>query len=199
MPFIFKRLVLFLSITAAFAADKDSATFRPAPAATYEHKQTNAGVTIAVEPYNTEEKEKTAFGKVDLYRFGVLPVLLVIQNDGDKAIRLDNLKVEYVGPNGNHVAATAAQDVRYLNGPNRPSIVPGPTGAPKVGKSKKNPLNAWEVEGRAFAAKMLPPNQNASGFVYFQTGLQSGATIYLNGLVEAATGKDLFYFEIPLE
>jgi hypothetical protein len=199
MPFIFKRLVLFLSITAAIAADKDTIAFRPAPAASYTHRQTNAPVTIAVEPYNSEDKEKTAFGKLDIYRFGVLPVLVVMQNDSDKAIRLDNLTVQYSGPNGNHVEATPAKDVRYLHGPRRPDIVPGPTGAPKVGRSKKNPLDAWEVEGRAFTARMLPPNQTASGFFYFQTGLQRGATIYLSGLSEAASGKDLFYFEIPLE
>ena len=45
---------------------------------------------------------------------------------------------------------------------------------------------------------MLPPGQSASGFFYFQTGLQRGATIYLSGLAEAATGKELFFFEIPL-
>jgi hypothetical protein len=199
MPFIFKRLVLFLSITAAIAADKDAIAFRPAPVASYVHRQTNAPVTIGVEPYNTEDKEKTAFGKLDIYRFGVLPVLVVMQNDSDKAIRLDNLTVQYNGPNGNHVEATPAKDVRYLNGPRQPDLVPGPTGAPKIGRNKKNPLDAWEVEGRAFAARMLPPNQTASGFFYFQTGLQRGATIVLNGLSEAASGKDLFYFEIPLE
>ncbi|PWU12435.1 MAG: hypothetical protein C5B51_00645 [Terriglobia bacterium] len=192
-------MVLFLSIAAAFAADKDAAPFRPAPASAYEHRQTNSAVTIGVDPYNLEEKQKTAFGKVDLYRFGVLPVLVVIQNDSDKAIRLDNIEVQYVGPNGNHVEATPAKEIRYLNGPRRPDIVPGPTGQPKVGRSKKNPLDAWEVEGRAFAARMLPPGQTASGFFYFQTGLQRGATIYLNGLSEAGSNKELFYFEIPLE
>jgi len=49
------------------------------------------------------------------------------------------------------------------------------------------------------AAQMLPAGQSASGFLYFRTGLQRGATIYLNGLTEAATGKELFYFEIPLQ
>ena len=52
---------------------------------------------------------------------------------------------------------------------------------------------------RAFAAKMLPPGQTASGFFYFQTGLQRGATLYLNGLSEAATGKEILYFELPLQ
>jgi hypothetical protein len=155
-------------------------------------------VTIAVDPYNTPDKEKTAFGKLDLYGYGVLPVLVVIGNAGDKAIRLDELRVEYTGPNGNHVQATPAQDVRYLNGPNSPTIIPGPPGLPPIGHGKKNPLNAWEVEGRAFAAKMLPAGQSASGFFYFQTGLQQGATIYLNGLSEAGSGQQLLYFEIPI-
>jgi hypothetical protein len=199
MPFVFKRLALFLSITAVLAADKEGGGFRAAPAASYEHKQTNAPITIAVDAYNTPEKEKTAFGKLDLYSYGVLPVLLVIQNDGDKAYRLDNLRLEYIGPDGNHVEATPAKDVRYLNGPNRPVFVPGPPKLPPITRGKKNPLNAWEVEGRAFVAQMLAPGQSASGFVYFQTGLQHGATVYVSGVSEAASGKELLYFEIPLQ
>jgi hypothetical protein len=197
MPFVFKRLVLLLSIAAAFAADKD-APFRPAPAASFKNHQTNGQVTIGVEPYDSGEKVKTAFGKLDPYDFGVLPVLVVIQNDSNQSIRLNKLKAEYVGPGQNRVDATPARDVRYLRGPDRPKMIPGPTGQIKVGRGKKNPLDAWEIEGRAFSAQMLPPGQSASGFFYFQTGLQTGSTIYLNGLTEAGTGKELFYFEIPL-
>jgi len=187
-----------LSITAGFAADKETGTFRAAPATSYEHHQINDMVTVGVEPYQTPEKEKTVFGKLDLYQYGVLPVLVVIQNDGSQAIRLEGLKVEYLGPTGNHVEATPAGDVRYLQGPNTPPVVPGPTG-PLPRRIKKSPLNAWEVEGRAFAAKMLPAGQSASGFFYFQTGLQRGSKIYLSGLTEATSGKALFYYEIPLE
>ena len=198
MPFIFKRLALLLSIAAAHAADKESTQFRAEPAASYEHHQSNARITIGVDPYNTPEKQKTAFGKLDLYQFGVLPVLVVLQNDSGGAIRLEKMKVEYVGPNRNRVEATPASEVRYLNGPRRPDVVPGPTGKPKVGRSKKNPLDAWEVEGRAFAAKILPAGEEAHGFFYFQAGLQSGATIYISGLTEASSGQELFYYEIPV-
>ena len=196
MPRIFKGLALLMSIAAAFAADKDTA-FHPPPAAALEHRQTNAQVTIGVDPYTSPDKAKTAFGKLDPYQYGILPVLVVIQNDSDKTIRLEKLKAEYVGPNRDRVDATPAKDVRYLRGPDRPGVITGPGGKPKI-LSKKNPLDAWEIEGRGFAAQMLPPGQSASGFLYFETGLQRGATIYLNGLAEAATGKELFYFEIPL-
>ena len=199
MPFLFKRLVLFLSITAAFAADKETAVFRPDAAVRYPHHQTNGSVTVAADPYVSEDKAKTAFGKLNPYQYGVLPVLVVIQNDGNQAIRLDRVQAVYTGPQGDKVEATPAGEVRFLRGPRRPDVVPGPTGKPTVGRSKKNPLEAWEIEGRAFAAKMLPAGQSAGGFFYFQTGLQRGATLYLSGLSEAATGQELFYYEIPLE
>jgi len=196
MPFVFKRLALFLSIAGAFGADKDRA-FHVGPAEGYPNRQTQAGVTVAADSYEAEDKARDAFGKLNPYQHGILPVLVVMQNNGSKAIRLEHLKVDYVGPKRDHVEATPARDVRYLNGPRRPDVVTGPTGAPKIGKHK-NPLDAWEIEGRAFAAKMLPPGQSASGFFYFQTGLQRGSTLYVTGLTEADTGKELFYFEVPL-
>ena len=197
MPFVFKRLALVLSIAAAFAADKE-APFKAAPAASYPHHQTNESITVAVDPYASGEKVKPAFGKVDPYQYGVLPVLVVIENDGKEAIRLDRLKVEYVSPGNQRVDATPPKDVRYARGPDRPSVTSGPAGRVAI-KSKKNPLDAWEIEGRAFAAQMLPAGQSASGFFYFQTELQPGATLYISGMRQASTGKELFYFETPLQ
>jgi hypothetical protein len=199
MPFVFKRLVLLVSIAAAYAADKDAPPFKPGPAAGYANRQTNAQITIGVDPYVTDDKVKAAFGKLNPYQYGILPVLVVIQNDSGKTIKLDRLKAEYVGPNHDRVDATPASEVRYLKPPQRPNVITGPGGMTKVLKPKKNPLDEWEIQGRAFAAAMLPPGQSASGFFYFQTVVEHGSTIYLNGLTEAGAGKDLFYFEIPLQ
>jgi len=76
--------------------------------------------------------------------------------------------------------------------------VPGPLGGIHVGKSK-NPLGEWEIEGRSFSAKVIPPGQSASGFVYFRTPVSSeAASLYISGLVNAASGNELYYFEIPI-
>ncbi len=186
-----------MSIAAAFAADKET-PFRAAPAASYEHHQTVDKVTIGVDPYLVEEKQKAAFGKLRPTDYGILPVLLVIQNDSDKSIRLDRMKVSFIGPNRDRLEATPAREVRYARSVGRPPVYPGPTG-PIAGKLKKNPLDAWEIEGRAFAAQMLAPGQSAYGFVYFQTGLHGDCSITVSGLREAASGKELLYFEIPLK
>ena len=197
MPFVFKRLALFMSIAAVFAADKD-APFRPAAAGSLPHHQTNAQVTIGAEAYDSADTAKAAFGKLNPYEYGIMPVLVVIQNDSNQTIRLDHMKVEYVSPAG-RVVATPSRDVRYTRGPDRPTGIPGPTGGIKIPRGKKNPLDAWEIDGRAFSAAMLPAGQSAYGFFYFQTNLQTGSTIYINGITEASTGKELFYFEIPLK
>jgi hypothetical protein len=197
MPFVFKRLALLLSIAAAFAADKEI-PFKAAPAASYANKLRDAGITIGVDPYTSPEKLKVAFGKLDPNEHGVLPVLVVIQNDSDKAIQLDRLRARYNGMGDNRVDATPAREVRYLKSPQRPKVIAGPVGKIKIGKTK-NPLDSWEIEGRAFSAKMLPPGQSAHGFFYFQTALEPRSTIYLSGLSEASSGKDLLYFEIPLQ
>src|ERR1039457_5273737 len=190
MPFVFKSLALLLSISAGFAADKET-PFKAAPAASYANHQSNAQITIGVDPYVTLDKVQLAFGKLQPNQYGILPVLVVIQNDSDKAIRLDRLKAEYAGPNHERIEATPAKDVRYLKPPQRPAgRSGGPAGRVKGVKSQKNPVDEWEIEGRALAARMLPPGQSASGFLYFQTALQRDATIYLNGLYEAASGKE---------
>jgi hypothetical protein len=152
-----------------------------------------------VAAYVSDQETRPVFGKHNPYTYGVLPVLVVIQNDGSKSIRVDPLELVLVGPNRNRVDATLAKDVRFLAGPSKPGVVPNPlpTGAPRIG-GRKNPLDTWEIEGRAFAAKMLPPGQSASGFVYFQSGFQRGSSLYLSGLREADSGKELLYFEIPL-
>lgn len=183
----------------AFADKKSEVRFSPGPAASYPSKQTSEGITIAAVPYETEELAHTAFGKLNPYQYGVLPVLVIIQNDTAQALRLDGMKVEYVGADRSRLEATPASEVKFIGqSPKRP---PPNTGSPiPPGLFKhKNPLAAWEIEGRAFGAKMLPAHEPASGFFYFQTRGMPGSKLYVTGLNQANTGKEIYYFEIPLE
>src|SRR4029079_9889181 len=144
MPFVFKRLALFMSIAAAFAAEKE-APFKANPAASYAHHQTNDKVTIGVEAFNTQDQAKTAFGKLNPYQYGLLPVLVVIQNDGDQTIRLDGLKAEYVGAGGNRVEATPAKDIRYLySSGKKPMVIAGTTG-PAALTREKHAMAGWQM------------------------------------------------------
>jgi len=194
-----KRLFLLTSITVALAADKDKPKLEINAAESYPHHMTSQGVTIAAIPYETEEQTKTAFGKVNPNAQGVLPILVVIENTSPNTIRLDRMKLEYTAQGGVRIENTPASDLKYLRGAREPKMTPGPTvGGVHVGRNK-NPLAEWEIEGRAFAAQMLPAGQTAYGFFYFPTAIETGSTIYISGMSEAGSGKELFYFEIPLQ
>jgi hypothetical protein len=198
-------LLLVVSISAsagaakAWSADNEKSKFDVKPATTYPHHQTSEKVTVAVEPMETDEQTREAFGKVNPFRYGVLPVLLVIQNDGPDAIKVDRLQFSYTLPDGKRVDATPAQDVKFIHGTSAPKQLPGPTLGIPIKRQPKNPLAEWEIEGRAFAAKMVPAGQSASGFVYFQVPQTSAAaSVYVSGLTDPVTGKELYYFEIPM-
>jgi len=190
-----KSLILFLSIVSAWSADKDENKFAPGPASSYENAQRVAQVTLAAQAFETDEQTRPAFGKLNPTEHGVLPVLLLIQNDSGQTINLEGMRVEYIRPDRRRIEATPAQDVPYLYGPERPQIRTTPL--PRLGR-RKNPLAALEIESRAFAARMLPKGESAHGFFYFQTAHSHGSILYVTGIVEAGTGKELFYVEIPL-
>ncbi|HLJ50636.1 MAG TPA: hypothetical protein VKU01_31700 [Bryobacteraceae bacterium] len=179
-------------------ADKNEPQFSPGTASSYASKQTNEGVTIAVKAYDTEDLAHSAFGKLNPYDYGILPVLVIIQNDTDKSLRLDRVEVDYEGIDGNRIEATPAADVPYaVESPKRPASAPIPSPIPK--RKHKNPFSGPEIQTRAFAARMLPPHESASGFFYFQVHHRPGSSIYLTSIKEAGSGRDLFYFEIPLK
>jgi len=189
---------LFMAEVTLLAGDsKDAAKFSPGPASSYPAKQTNNHVTVAAVAYDSEELAHTAFGKLNPNQYGVLPVLVVIQNDTDQALKLDRLGAELTGIDGGSVEATPADEVKTLGGVERPNV---PVGTPiPIRRKHKNPLDVWEIDGRSFAAKLIPPHESANGFFYFQTTHRPGAKFYLTGIKVAATGQDIFYFEFPLE
>jgi len=192
--------LILLSIAVAGAADKDKPSrFAPGRAETFAGHQTLDKITIAAVPYVTEEQTHVAFDKVNPNKYGVLPVLVVLDNGTGKALRLD-LKAEFEAADGQHIVATSADDVTYIDGLRKPPKIfnPNPI-AVAFPRDKKGPLNVWEITGRAFNAKLIPPGESVAGFFYFQTAPEPGARIYLTGIKDAASGQDYFYYEVPIE
>jgi SSS family transporter len=112
-------LIVLLSITAAAAADKDKGRFAPGPASSYRGHQTADKITIAAVPFINDEQTRAAFDKVNPNKYGVLPVLVILENGTGKALRLD-LEAEYVDPGGRHLVAIPADDVQRVNGVTKP-------------------------------------------------------------------------------
>jgi len=189
-----------VAVDRAAAADKDKPTrFAPGRAETYPGHETLDKITIAAIPYTSDEDTRAAFDKLNPNKYGVLPVLVVLDNGTGKALLL-NLKAEFIRADGQHIEATSAEDVTYLDGVQKPPKIynPNPIAVAFPKRDKKGPLNEWQITGRSFGVKLLPPGESVSGFFYFQTALEPGSRIYLTGVKDAATGQDYFYYEVPI-
>jgi hypothetical protein len=189
-----KTGLVFMSIALAFAANPDKG-FRPGAPDQYAH-QANDGVTIGARRFDTMDATKPVFGKkADLNRYGVLPVLLVIQNDRKQSLDLQNLEVKLEAADSHSIIPLTASEVPFIAVP-----VNQPTMGPKspLSRRHKNPLNVPEITTLAFAAKMLPAGDKASGFFYFRAASEPGMRLYVSGVYERPSGKELLYFEIPL-
>jgi hypothetical protein len=204
MKFVCKGLILLLSIATVFGGDKDEEPFRPGGPETFPHHQTISSLTIAADAFSTRAETEKAFGKkLDPAKYGILPILILVENNSSKALRLDRMKVEYIRPDRRRLEPLPPEDVRFLSGikkPNTPGVkLPIPSIPGIGGNGKKNPLESQQVQGWSFAAQMLPPGESAYGFIYFNSAYWKESVIYITGIYEAATGQELFYFEIPLE
>jgi hypothetical protein len=169
--------------------------FRAASAESYAHQSADQ-VTIGAKPYDTEELTEEAFGKkVDMLRRGVLPVLVVIENKGKDSLDLRQLEVSLVASDGRHAPAVGPEDLYHIGRSAQPREV---TQLPVPLPKKKNRLDSPEIAARAFVAKMLPPGDSASGFFYFDAKSERGDRLYVNGVRQAKSGKELLYFEFPM-
>jgi hypothetical protein len=193
-----KLAVLVLAVTAA-AQDR----FDPGPITTYPARQSVDKVTVAVQPYRNKDQLRKVFGKTDFERLGVVPVLVMIANDGDEVLRLNSMKVELITADRQQIDPLPAEEVLRPGTIQRPDINPRPSPFPIPGRGRSSPREAPEIAQREFAAPMLPAGGREHGFFYFRLGKgpdRLGASkIYISGIREARTDQELLYFEIPLD
>ena len=199
---------LLLCAGAAFAAKQYTAP-RAFPAKTYPARDEHPDerVTIAADPYDTPDKEDTVFALKYGDR-GLLPVFLVITNDGDQPVVLMNIKAQLVTANRTKITAASEDDLyrrmshlarRGDEGQKIPLPVPLPRRKPEAGVGKKG---EEEVANAPFKAKAVEPHGTQAGFLFFDVeGLDhplAGAHLYITG-VRDSDGKELMFFDIPME
>jgi hypothetical protein len=192
-------VIASITLAAVVCLASDEQPFRAKAASEYAH-QMSEKVLVGAKSFDNDELTTEAFGKNSGFlKYGVLPVLVVIENKRDRAIDIQNLQVELVATDGRHGQAIPPEDLMHLaqQGKKPPKLAGGsplPIPLPK----KKNPFNSPDIVVRAFSAKIVPPNDSVSGFFYFQAKPEVGDSLYLSGVRDERTSKELLYYEFPL-
>jgi hypothetical protein len=176
-------------------------------AATYPSKDAhpNEKITIAIDVYDTSPKDDVF--STHYVQQGILPVFLVITNDGDRPISVTKLHAQLVTANRSKLDGLGAEDVmRRVGHVNASSTSPGrvtPFPIPGTGgnKNKKAQQQIEELNRAKFSAFAVEPHSTQSGFLFFDIedilNPVKGAHIYLSG-VRDASGTELMYFDIPV-
>jgi hypothetical protein len=161
-------------------------------------------VAIAVEPYDTKEKE--SIFRVDYLGHGVMPVRLIITNNGDKPISLRDARILFYTAGGDKIQAAEPGDVERLmtRSEREGKKIPLPGPLPPIKTKPKASNKAIEEDFNQFEyqALVVEPHTTRAGFLFYDVSqldhpLQ-GAKMHLHELRDSG-GNELFYFEIPFD
>jgi hypothetical protein len=196
-------LAIGLAVTAG-ASDHKAPPVQPAttyPAVEVHDKE---HVAIAVEPFDTKEKE--SIFRVDYLAHGVMPVRLIVTNQGDKPISLRDARILFYTAGGDKIQAAEPEDVERLmtRAEREGKKIPLPGPLPPIKRKPKASNKAIEEDFDQFEyqALVVEPHTTRAGFLFYDVSqldhpLQ-GAKMHLHEL-RNADGEELFYFEIPFD
>jgi hypothetical protein len=200
-------LLVILIMGQAATAGASNHTAPPVqPATTYPAVEVHdkEHVAIAVEPYDTKEKE--SIFRVDYLGHGVMPVRLIITNNGDKPISLRDARILFYTAGGDKIQAAEPGDVERLmtRSEREGKKIPLPGPLPPIKTKPKASNKAIEEDFNQFEyqALVVEPHTTRAGFLFYDVSqldhpLQ-GAKMHLHELRDSG-GNELFYFEIPFD
>ncbi len=196
--------LLLTALSAMPAWASDHATPPVQPATTYPDVEVHAKekVAIAAEPYETKDKEKIF--RVDYLAHGVMPIWLVVTNNGDRPISLRDARILFETADGDRIQASEPEDVERLmtRKEREGGKIPLPGPLPPIHTKPKASNKDVEADFDQFeyGALVVEPHTTRAGFLFYDISeldhpLQ-GAKLYLRELRDA-DGNQLFYFEVP--
>ena len=161
-------------------------------------------VAIAVEPYDTKEKE--SIFRVDYLDHDVMPVRLIVTNLGDKPISLRDARILFETAHGDRIQAAEPEDVERLmtRKERQGGKIPLPAPLPPIHTKPKGSNAEIEQDFNTFeySALAVEPHTTRAGFLFYDvSGLShplAGARLYVRSIRDAE-GNELFYFEVPFD
>jgi hypothetical protein len=208
----YRRTALVLAILAVSAlalyASKQFEPPKVSKAVTYpaHDAHPNEKLTIAADPYNTAQK--ASIFRLKYLDKGILPVNIIITNEGGSPVSLSKMQVQYVvherhaklSPlDPDDIARRMTHTKRNDDVARTSNPLPFPR-THKVGGLKQEDQD--EIDRARFQARAVEPGNTQSGFAFFDVSdlddPLAGATLFVTGVRDNG-GQDLMYFEIPLQ
>ena len=189
----------------AFGADYVIKTVTVLPIEDYAARTMIGGVTIAADPYSTDERSYTAFDVKDLNSKGYFPVHVIIQNSSPNFLIIRTRNIQLQTSDGTRLYTTSAtivvQDVIKAGFVSKLPKMRShdPTTSTKTG----SPL--LDFTGKELTNRQLQPGTVSDGFLFFYTSdtkknLFAGSKLLIPELIDDSnSSRTVGPFTIPLD
>ena len=201
-------LLLLLLPLAAAASDKPRPAPPVKPAAEYPLHETHESekVTIAADP--CDDPKACEFFRLAYVQHGFLPVRVIVTNDRDQALVLDDVRIQFIPPEGEKEGAATDEDLnrrlfsrKSAVGTHIP-LTPITTHPEPVDQKILNDDTDF-----GFASTVVPAHSTRAGYIFYDTrGLDDpvmkGAELYIKMIHytdEHAKRTELFPFTLPFD
>jgi hypothetical protein len=197
-------LLFFWLALPAVAIDHTPPPVQPATTFAAVEVHEDEKVAIAIEPYDTRARE--AIFRIDYLSHGVMPVRLIVTNNGDRPISLRDARILFLTAAGDKIPAAEPEDVERLMSQKerQGSKIPMPGPIPNIKLKPKASDKDVEADFDTFEyqALVVEPHTTRAGFLFYDVSDLDhplmGAKMHIVKLRDA-DGKELFYFEIPFD
>ncbi len=159
-------------------------------------------LTIAVDPYDTGQK--ASIFRLNYPTVNIIPIRIIITNDGDTPISLENARIHFIGASGQKVLAAEPRDVERAIDREPDPRRAIPIGPFKIGGKGKNRDKQVEEDFSNFEynALAVEPHTTRAGFLFYDLGSVqnplAGAHLELRR-IETADHRELFAIDVPFD
>ncbi len=199
-----RRFVVFAALLALpFTLFAEGKIDPALAAAQYPAHVTQAGVTIAADPYDRLPKE--AVFQVDYLKYDFIPIRIIVTNDTAEPISLNDVRILLLPRTGDKINAGEPGDVerRVQMGQRTGSTIPiGPLKIHRKGKAADSKVEA-DFSEHEYSALAVEPHTTRAGFLFYDVqGMGqhplAGAKLAFRQVRDSA-GKEMFAFELPMD
>ena len=162
-------------------------------------------VTVAADP--CDDPKNCDFFRLPYIQHGFLPVRVVVTNDGDKAISLDDVRIQFISENKDVIPAATLEDINrrlFSRRSAQGTKIPGMPYPVTIHHAPVDKKVTQDDNDFGFPGTVVNAHASLSGYLFYDVRelddpAMRGAEIYVKEIKPLGGGPQLFAFSIPLD
>ena len=196
-------VALCMMTSNALAADKKEPPAKPAAEYAANDAHPTEHVTVAVEP--CDDPKQCPFFRLAYIQHGLLPVRVIFTNDSDKALSLEDARMQFISANNDKIPAATEEEINrriftlHSTQPIRIPLVPIPI--------KRTPIDKKVTDDDhdfGFKSTIVRPHASLDGYLFYDIKelddpAMKHAEFYVKTVHTVDGEQELFAFTISFD